>query len=402
MFTESDYCPIREEKLSNILFSLAGTETFCPGLDRIRPLFQYFTDEFQRKKIRIVTVGGTNGKGETCYTLSRYLVNSGISCGCWSSPHILSIRERFLFNDQNVGYDELEEAVLQVNNKAELLSIKLSYYELLFATFCQLAVDRDLRYLIFEVGLGGRFDAVNLFNPEITAITSISRDHQAILGPRLRDILHEKLGITRKGVPLLSFVESSYLRELSLKFCNREEVPFFDLQNDYPDLTDYSDRNRVLAHHLFTWLIDGKYIPFSSAQLLEKKEIVSFKGRKERVTYGERNYIFIGAHNVDGMRKLVDSNFEFSEVLLSFSNRPLTDMRVATQMLVDAGIKVFLTSFEHPKAATSSDLKQIPAVEFIEDWKLFIRTRIEKGVTLVAGSYYFIGEVQKFMSRNAD
>ncbi|MCK5884229.1 MAG: hypothetical protein KAG61_11110 [Bacteriovoracaceae bacterium] len=401
-FTAS-YCQVQEQKIADYLLNMVGEESFLPGLDRIRPLFESYSQTYYDQGTKIVTVGGTNGKGETCFSLAKLLESDSLSVGVWSSPHILSVRERFSFNGKLVTYPMLRQSVEQVLNRCRNLEIEVSYYELLFATFCQLALHYKPNYLILEVGLGGRFDAVNLFCPNYTGITSISRDHQGVLGHRLREILSEKLGITRPKVPLVSFIESGYLRERVAKSASQLGHPLIDLEKLFSGVKDYCHRNQIVAASLYLLIREQAVTASNITQLLEKTKFPTLKGRREVVTYNKRNYIFIGAHNVDGIRKLVQSEIELKEVLLSFSKRSLEDMKCGVKILQNVGAEVFLTAFDHPKAASQSDLTQLNAAHFVNDWCQFIANRNDtEGTTIIAGSYYFIGEVQKYMSENFD
>ena len=174
MIDQPDYSLETEKQITKKISSLVGVETFKPGLERLRPLFDYFQGEIRKRNIKIVTVGGTNGKGETCFYLSQYLEKSQKKWALWSSPHVLSVRERFFSNNSLISYDHL--STLLEDNKE--LKDELSYYEFLFYIFWKFVLkDPALEIVILEVGLGGRFDAVNLFDADYTSIVSVSYTH---------------------------------------------------------------------------------------------------------------------------------------------------------------------------------------------------------------------------------
>lgn len=393
----------REEILVTGLIEKLGHETFKPGLDRLRPHFSCFQNDFKQKKI--VTVGGTNGKGETCYVLYDMLTRAGKKVALWTSPHILSVRERFLLPSGPVSYDELEESFTWAFS--HIGDSKLSYYEFLFLIFCRLAQKVDVDIILFEVGLGGRFDAVNIFDANICAITSISRDHEEILGRGLKKILFEKFGISRAHRPLVTALESSTLRNYCGELANEKKVNWIDLfaNGNLAVQDDYRKRNLTLAKYLAN-LVTGD--DFSN----ETEAKIPMKGRFEKMTRRNISFIFVGAHNLDGMRKMRDlllaKNPESdSELLLSFSKRSDKDIEDCLNVWRETSVfeQIHVSTFEHFKSA-SKDLQRIWAKNHFEskmhwcaDWKEYLLEKpLKKRINIyVAGSYYFIGEVQRFI-----
>jgi len=368
-----------------------GGEKFTPRFAQNKIVFAPFKKLFA--EIPIITIGGTNGKGETAHCLKHLLMREGKKVGLWTSPHVYSIRERF-FVDEVVSYEDLHYQFEKSFEEIKKNNFKVSYYEFLFHVFCRLCELKKVDVIILEVGLGGRLDAVNYLDPSLTAITSISRDHQEFLGNSYRQILEEKLGITRPGVPLVCAFELNYLNQLTEDFCHKNQIPFIDMRQKelIPQKAHYSRQNQLMAHHLRDLLL--KKGP-------GEKNVVfpPTKGRFERVTIGRINIIFVGAHNLEGIRKLVQmpkGQRPFDEVYLAFSNRPKEE--------IDSCIKIFgqnrsmfkkiiLTSFEHPKAAQKIDG---PLVNWKDNLEQALK-RKEKREILVTGSYYFIGEFQKFL-----
>ena len=147
----------------------------------------------------VLTVGGTNGKGSTCAYLEAVLVDAGYRVGCYTSPHLLHYRERV-----RVAGEELPEA-LHVAAFAAVEAargdIPLTYFE--HGTLAAVWLFRRLEVeaAILEVGLGGRLDAVNVFEPDCAVVTSVDLDHQEYLGDTREAIGREKAGIFRAGRP---------------------------------------------------------------------------------------------------------------------------------------------------------------------------------------------------------
>jgi dihydrofolate synthase / folylpolyglutamate synthase len=145
----------------------------------------------------IITVGGTNGKGSTCAMLAQIYVTTNYQVGCYTSPHLIRYNERVCVNNQAITDDDLCNAFAAV--EAARQNIELTYFEMgtLAAMwhFCQQKLD----VVILEVGLGGRLDAVNIFEPTCAIVTTIDLDHMEFLGDTREKIGFEKAGIFRKN-----------------------------------------------------------------------------------------------------------------------------------------------------------------------------------------------------------
>lgn len=394
---------LREQQLIANLLSKTGVELFKPGLDRLRPIFAPFVEYFKQNNIKILTIAGTNGKGETSMALTSMLQAQGFYPATWTSPHILTIRERFSFGGELVTYSQLEDQLPETWQWCSDHGHQLSYYELLFLIFCRIAKTKPVTHLVLEVGLGGRYDAVNLFDADVAAITSISRDHQAILGQTYRQILWQKIGVARPLAPLLTFYQLDYLRSLTGNFAQQIGAIYTDLQA-YVDSDDYSYRNRVLALAIYLNATATSPIGIDYSKLPEKLStfrLPTFRGRKELMTRGRRSFIFIGAHNVEGMRVLWQAGLKYQHALVAFSDRPQADVVAAGKIAKLVACDFEVTSFDHPKALPQTIVESLFPNHFIVDWRQRLVELCDiPGETVVMGSYYFIGEVQKYFANN--
>jgi dihydrofolate synthase/folylpolyglutamate synthase len=163
------------------------------GLDRVLLVFRRLFRTNPRG--RILTVGGTNGKGSTVVALERLLAASGRSTGAYTSPHLQKYNERVRINGQDVSDDTLVRAFEAV--EAARGSVSLTYFE--FGTLAAFVIFRDagVDEWVLEVGLGGRLDAVNILDADLAIITSVDLDHVAFLGNNVESIGFEKAGILR-------------------------------------------------------------------------------------------------------------------------------------------------------------------------------------------------------------
>ncbi|GGY82328.1 bifunctional tetrahydrofolate synthase/dihydrofolate synthase [Marinobacter zhanjiangensis] len=165
------------------------------GLDRVLLVLRKLMPA--RPNGRVITVGGTNGKGSTVAALEALLLAAGETVGCFTSPHLQAYNERVRLNGQNVSDESLIRAFEQV--EAARGSVSLTYFE--FGTLAALLVmaEAGVDNLVLEVGLGGRLDAVNVLDADLAIITSVDLDHTAWLGEDRNTIGYEKAGILRPG-----------------------------------------------------------------------------------------------------------------------------------------------------------------------------------------------------------
>lgn len=165
------------------------------GLERILQVYRRMKLRFDGAKI--ISVGGTNGKGTTVATLEALLIAKSRRVGAYTSPHILNFNERIRINGVDVTDEQLLSAFEAVEVARKLTP--LTYFE--FGTLAALFLfsQSALDYVLLEVGLGGRLDAVNIVDSDISIITSVDIDHTEWLGSNREDIGYEKAGILRSG-----------------------------------------------------------------------------------------------------------------------------------------------------------------------------------------------------------
>jgi len=155
---------------------------------------------------KVFTVAGTNGKGSTVAILESVLLESGYNVGSYTSPHLIEFNERIKINKISADTEEICQAfeIIEENRK----NTTLTFFE--FSTLAAFIIfsKKNLDVIILEVGLGGRLDAVNIIDPDVSIITSIGYDHTAILGDDLELIAFEKSGIMRKNKPTIISYEN--------------------------------------------------------------------------------------------------------------------------------------------------------------------------------------------------
>ena len=170
------------------------------GLGRMRAALAELGNPHRR--YRTLHVGGTNGKGSVASTWASVLRHQGECAGLYTSPHLCSFRERVMIGGEPVPAHRLMDTAERLRPLARELG--MSFFEA--STLLALAVfaEEEIDTACIEVGLGGRLDATNVIEPEVTAITNVALDHQDYLGDSLEEIAREKAGIIKPGVPVVT------------------------------------------------------------------------------------------------------------------------------------------------------------------------------------------------------
>lgn len=151
----------------------------------------------------IITVGGTNGKGSVCAMLEAILQSAGYRAGCYTSPHLLRFNERIRIDGKDVEDTKLCQAFAQVEAARRNCHTSLTFFEFGTLAAMYLFIEARVDVAILEIGLGGRLDAVNIFDPDCAILTSIDLDHIEYLGDTREKIGFEKAAIFRHGKPAI-------------------------------------------------------------------------------------------------------------------------------------------------------------------------------------------------------
>ena len=167
------------------------------GLERVRLVFERLAPG--RPGVAVITVGGSNGKGSTVRFIEALCAENGLSTAVYTSPHLVRYNERMRINSRDVDDAWLVRQFETVERARQ--EIPLTYFE--FGTLAALAGfgESGVDLWILEVGLGGRLDAVNVVDPDVSLITTVSLEHQDWLGDTIDQIAAEKAGILRKDRP---------------------------------------------------------------------------------------------------------------------------------------------------------------------------------------------------------
>jgi dihydrofolate synthase / folylpolyglutamate synthase len=181
--------------------TLVINELMAPATNHEFTTFKHLAMQlFPSLPYPIVLIGGTNGKGSVCAYLSSILCNAGYRVGTFSSPHFLNVNERIAINHIPISDNELLMALRYLIKQQ---AGQYGFFKVMTLACHLLFSQQNIDIAIIEVGIGGKYDATNCFEPTVSAITSIGFDHTDILGNTLEEIGYNKAGIFRAHKPAL-------------------------------------------------------------------------------------------------------------------------------------------------------------------------------------------------------
>lgn len=184
---------------STPMFQSIGAAAYKEGLETTLLLDEHFGHP--HKSYKTIHVAGTNGKGSCSHTLAAILQSQGYKVGLFTSPHLLSFRERIKVNGVEISKERVVEFVER--ERCFFEPLHPSFFELTTALALKYFEEEKVDIAVIEVGLGGRLDCTNIITPILSIITNISYDHTQFLGSTLEEIAAEKAGIMKHNVPVL-------------------------------------------------------------------------------------------------------------------------------------------------------------------------------------------------------
>ncbi len=204
-------------------------------LDRMRELLSRLGNP--QRAIPSIHIAGTKGKGSTAAMTAAILSAAGPRVGLFTSPHLHSIGERMTVNGQQPTEDELYSAMEVVRPVVEEMdrlgpSMRPTFFECITAIAWTHFTSCHVNLVVLEAGLGGRLDATNVCSPRATVITSISHDHERLLGDTLAKIAAEKAGIIKPGVPVISGVTQAEPRDIIRGTADEHDCLLYELDRE--------------------------------------------------------------------------------------------------------------------------------------------------------------------------
>jgi dihydrofolate synthase/folylpolyglutamate synthase len=193
-----------------------------PGLERVQKGLKALN--LTNSGLPVVHIAGTNGKGSTATFLDFLAREYGLKTGLFTSPHLVCVRERIKINGQLISTDKWLELANIIYMKCSRLN--LTYFEFLTLIAVLAFESEKVDLAIFEAGLGGTYDATNVFDSMLTVFTSIDQDHIHVLGQSLEEIARDKAGAIKKA-PVVSSIQKPEVLEVIKQRIKQKKVPFY-------------------------------------------------------------------------------------------------------------------------------------------------------------------------------
>jgi dihydrofolate synthase/folylpolyglutamate synthase len=283
------------------------------------------------KNLKIIHIAGTNGKGSVCSYIDDILKKSGYKTGLFTSPHLVTIRERIQIDGELISREAFTQYFNKVYETARANNLKLAYFDFFFGA-AMLYFDKcKVDYVVLETGLGGSLDATNaVHNPLCCVITTISLEHTAILGDTIKKIAEQKAGIIKQGVPVVYADDneaSSVIEDIAYSknsYCYGVSPQQYQIIKNFNGCIDFSLHNEYYINNCLRlatpaiYQVENVSIAITVCRLLKHlyhsdikdSAIVDstgshiWQGRMEKLT---DNIYVDGAHNPQGIQSFVNS-----------------------------------------------------------------------------------------------
>ena len=194
-------------------FQRVGQSAYNEDLSNINAICSLLNHP--QNNFKSIHVAGTNGKGSTSHLIASILQEQGYKVGLYTSPHLKDFRERIKINGEMISKKEVIDFVNFYME--DFTEIGLSFFEMSTALAFEYFSVQNVDIAVIEVGLGGRLDATNIINPELSVITNVAFDHQNLLGDTIAQIAKEKAGIIKESVPVVIGATSEEVRSVVAK-----------------------------------------------------------------------------------------------------------------------------------------------------------------------------------------
>ena len=376
-------------------------------------------------------IAGTNGKGSTAALLHNILQQAGYRTALYTSPHLESFTERIRVGQEEIAQAEVVSLADEIWQRTAEANVPLTFFEFItvmaFIYFARNRVD----VAVIEVGLGGRLDATNVVTPLVSVITTISKDHEAYLGPDELSIAREKGGIIKPRIPVVCGKMSEPVVKLLREIAQAVESPAYFLGTAFSFLLknerlfDYIGIKQNLSHlavalrgryqlanaslALAALELASEHFPVPEDTLRRGLETVRWPGRLEVMS--ERPLVILdGAHNPEGVCALADELLELRrgrKIRLLFATMADKEWQLMLGTLAKLADEMIFTRVAMERSADPELLaKNIPISvpnRVIQDSQTALAAVLDSAqpddIVVVAGSLYLLGEVRPLLAK---
>ena len=390
-------------------------------------------------KLKVIHIGGTNGKGSTIAFLKTMLEKMGLRVGVFSSPYLIHYTDQIAINGESIPEARLETLMADYRSLLEREHAPAlqgtTEFEIITAIAYDYFASEQVDVAIMEVGMGGLLDSTNVCQPILTGITTIGLDHVALLGDSLEAIAEQKAGIIKQGIPLVTGNIVPEALAVIDQLAKAKQAPRLAYRDDYQvshhesietgEVFDYTSSFRqgrfqtgLLGIHqvenagMAITLLDtycqetGRELA-SNDLIAQALEETSWPGRLEIVSKGPL-VILDGAHNPHAIKALVATlqerfaDYQKEILFTCIKTKALEDMLDLLENL--PGTNLTLTHFEDGRATDEEVLKEAARSRKLnyQSWQAFLDQKMKdneekKTVRIVTGSLYFLSQVRAYL-----
>ena len=424
---------INEKNIDEILTELFSFRTL-KRRENIKDLNKiYDLLEKPCKNSKIIHIAGTNGKGSTASFLENIFISKGYNVCKFTSPHILKYNERIVFNKEMIEDEKIIYYYYFITDILKKYKFNLNFFEITFFIALLYFNEKKPDFIILETGLGGRLDATNTINSDISIITNISFDHTDILGDTLQKIAFEKAGIIKNNSLC---IYSQNCPEL-INEINKRTDKSINVLNEYSNLKIELDKDNLktvvtINENKFILPLFGKFqgynflLAYKVSKIYDIEDSIIQKGLDNvywpaRFEFFQKNppVILDAAHNDDSIQKLSENLKELykkNEVIFITSFLKTKDFSSVFSKLEEISDKIFITSLkEVVYGLSSNEIKEkmlnlnIPTenvtfednilIAYKEGLKIIKRNPSYKAI-VICGSFYEISKFKMLISKS--
>lgn len=391
------------------------------------------------KKLNTVHIGGTKGKGSTATMLTKMLESNGYNVGLYTSPHVVHLHERITVNSKMITDSEMLGLMNRIHAPVEKISKNEppSFFEIMTAIAFLHFLDLDVDIAVIETGLGGRLDSTNVIKPELVGITSLSLDHQHLLGGTLDCIAKEKAGIFKRGVPIVTVeqepeamgvLKSQALAVKAPLSVTGEDIDFsyrFETSRKHGPHTRICLTTKTSKFEHLRVPLYGKHQAINcglALAMLDKLKSIGYEIDNEKATKGLSKIFLAGrmemicddpriiidaAHNAASIKALmyaIGQNIPYDSMVVIFGCNNDKDITGMLEQLQYGADKVIFTRSNSPKAALPQELADIyteicgkmcqAAYSLGQALQLAQNAIGREDLVCITGSFYLIGQAK--------
>lgn len=411
------------------------------GLGRINELLDRLGNPHE--KLKVIHVGGTNGKGSTCAMLSSILKTAGCKVGTFTSPHLHSYTERYRLNGKEIHPGDVVALINRLRPHLESM-VKEGFehpteFEVSTAmAFCYF-LDQQVDLLVLEVGLGGAIDSTNVVSkPLVSVITNVAMDHMDYLGHTIKDIAAVKAGLIKKGVPVVTAARNNEALEVIRQVASINNAPLVEVSREVtwqrtgslnargqqftitgsrgsykdlwlPLLGRHQLENAAVAIAVLELLIEAGY-EIKIEHIKKGLATTSWPARLE--VLGEEPLIILdGAHNYEGaksLRQALDEYFPSRQIIMVLGMLADKERARVVNKLVPGARTVIVTRPNNPRAGNWQQLAEevrplVKDTRIVENIKEAIEQALAianpAGLVCITGSLYMVAEAREFITK---